>query len=492
MIATAKNHLRRLLPKNDFARGVSVLVGGTAGAQLLSILAAPLLTRLYRPEDFGVLAVYASLLALIGVISSLRYELAIPIAADDAEAANVAALSLALVLVSTLLTATLVLLAGPQIADVLGVPVLGDYLWLLPLGVLLAGTYNVFHYWSIRTKRFTTIAGTKLRQALAAIAIQLAAFKLGGIALLYAQVTGQSVGTISLGRPALATTGFRRVSWTGALTAARRYRRFPMFTTWAALVNTAGHQLPPLMFAGLFSASAAGFYALAHRILTLPANLIGTAIGSVFLSHAAAAKSDETLGDLYLRLQDYLVHIALPPAAVIIVCGPFLFTVVFGDEWRVAGTFAQLLAVGILAGFVVSPLSNVFTVLERQDVGLMLQLALFFFRVIAIMVGAWTSSIEATVAFFALASLLGYSLYLYMMPKYLGLQLTAVLNPLKNAAPFALAAIAPVGASFAFDFNYSRHVGLALAIFIILLRYSALANKSTMLQQRRHQPEPNA
>jgi len=57
MIAKAKSTLRRLLPKNAFAHGVSVLVGGTAGAQALTALAAPLLTRLDSPEDFGLLAV---------------------------------------------------------------------------------------------------------------------------------------------------------------------------------------------------------------------------------------------------------------------------------------------------------------------------------------------------------------------------------------------------------------------------------------------------
>lgn len=70
---------RRLLPKNAFTHGASMLVGGTAGPQLLRVLAAPLLTRLYSPDDFGLLAVYASLSALIGGTSSLRYELAFPL-----------------------------------------------------------------------------------------------------------------------------------------------------------------------------------------------------------------------------------------------------------------------------------------------------------------------------------------------------------------------------------------------------------------------------
>jgi len=142
---STKSALRALLPKNAFARGVSVLVGGTAGAQVLTVLAAPLLTRLYSPEDFGLLAVYASMLALIGVISSLRYELAIPLPEDDGEAANVAALSLILVGLSALLTGALVWQLGPAIADLLGVPALAGYLWLLPVAVLLSGAYQVFN-----------------------------------------------------------------------------------------------------------------------------------------------------------------------------------------------------------------------------------------------------------------------------------------------------------------------------------------------------------
>jgi O-antigen/teichoic acid export membrane protein len=231
-IAKAKSQLRRLLPKNAFARGVRVLVGGTASAQILLVLAAPVLTRLYTPEDFGLLAVYATLLALIGVVLSLRYELAILLPEDDMEAANVAVLSLLLVAITTVLTGSLVLMLGTAIAQLLGVPVLAGYLWRLPVGVLLSGAYTVFHYWFVRTKRFSTIAGTRLTQAIATLAIQLTTFKLGGIGLLLGQVAGQSVGTTSLARPALGMPAFKQVIWGGVKKVAVRYQRFPIFSTW--------------------------------------------------------------------------------------------------------------------------------------------------------------------------------------------------------------------------------------------------------------------
>ena len=117
MIAKVKAGIRNLLPKNTFARGVSVLVGGTAGAQLLTVLAAPILTRLYSPEDFGLLAVYASLLGLIGVVASLRYELAIPLPESDEEAAHVMVLSLLILLGMTVLTAIVMTIFGSTITN---------------------------------------------------------------------------------------------------------------------------------------------------------------------------------------------------------------------------------------------------------------------------------------------------------------------------------------------------------------------------------------
>ncbi|HOX23097.1 MAG TPA: hypothetical protein PLL10_06490, partial [Elusimicrobiales bacterium] len=88
----------RLLPKESFARGVAVLAGGTAIGQGLVLALSPVVSRLYTPDDFGTLAVYASFLGIATVIVSLRYEIAIPLPEDDKVAANLLGLSLLLAL----------------------------------------------------------------------------------------------------------------------------------------------------------------------------------------------------------------------------------------------------------------------------------------------------------------------------------------------------------------------------------------------------------
>lgn len=475
MIARAKAGIGHLLPKSTFARSVSVLVGGTASAQVLMVLAAPLLTRLYSPDDFGLLAVYAGLLAIIGVVSSLRYELAIPLPEDDAEAANVVVLSLLLITGSTLVTLVAVLLFGETITTLLGVPGLASYLWLLPVGVLLGGAYTVFNYWSIRTKRFTIIAGTKLRQALTVIAIQLTAFKLGGIALLFGQVAGQSVGTVGLSVPALKNPGFKQVTLHGIRQATRRYRRFPLYGSWAGLLNTAGGQLAPVAFAAFFGPGAAGLYTLAHRVLMLPMLLIGGAISNVFLPNAAVASREDKLGMLVNTVYDKLVGIALPPAILLMIAGPDSFALIFGDEWQGAGEFARWMAPWLFAQFCISPLS-VFIVLERQDLSLSMQAVLFALRVAALFLGYLTGSMYLTVIFFSIASAIGYGLFLYIKLKMAGANLIAAVNAFVRHLTLISLYCLPVASIYYFDLeSYLVFLLCALSGGLLVRHYVILA-----------------
>lgn len=469
MIKQIQATIRRFLPKSAFARGVGVLAGGTVGAQVLLVLASPILTRIYTPEDFGLLAVYSSLLALIGVISNLRYELAIPLPEDDQEAANIAMLCLMLLVISSLLTGILVILLGQDIANVLNVPQLANYLWLLPIGVLLSGGYAIFNYWGIRTKRFSIIASTKLKQAVATLLIQLAAFKLGGIALLIGHVAGQGIGTGSLAKAALTRTEFKKFSLDDLKKIAVRYQKFPKFSTWAGFVNIAGHQLPPIMFAAFFTAGTAGLYALAHRILSLPASLIGGAIGDVFFSHAAESHRDGKLEEMYLKLQDTLIQIGLPPAMLLIVAGPELFALVFSEAWREAGVYAQWLALGIFAGFVVSPLSQIFTILEKQKTGLILQITLFTSRLIAIFIGIWQENLILTVALFSLASLFGYSLYMIMGATYANIGYLSIVLSLRKSIFFSFLAVLPIVLSGFLQNKYILYMALIVTIMAIFI-----------------------
>ena len=80
--------------RSSFASDVLKLAGGTAIAQILSILASPIITRMYGPEAFGLSALFASITGIVAVVACLRYELAIMLPEKDEDAANLLALGL--------------------------------------------------------------------------------------------------------------------------------------------------------------------------------------------------------------------------------------------------------------------------------------------------------------------------------------------------------------------------------------------------------------
>ena len=77
---------------SSFATDVLKLVTGTTLAQVITVLAAPVLTHLYGPEAFGFLAIFTSITSILGV-NRLHgaYELAIMLPKTDEEAANLLA-----------------------------------------------------------------------------------------------------------------------------------------------------------------------------------------------------------------------------------------------------------------------------------------------------------------------------------------------------------------------------------------------------------------
>lgn len=412
---------KKLLANNRFVRSVLVLVGGTAGAQLLAVLAAPILTRLYSPESFGMLAVFVSVVSLFSVVAGLKYELAIPLPEDERDAAALTILSLILIFAVAVISAFSLYWWGYTLTEAMESPSLADYLWLAPIAVALTGIYNLFTYWAIRLKEFPVIAKTKMRQQVVAIAMQVSIFKLGGLGLLVGYVAGTGMGVISLARKV-----FGRKSW-GSQPIERvgyvlkRYRNFPIFSTWGGFLNTAGAQLPPLLFASMFGAAYAGFYALAHRLVAMPMGLVGQAVGQVFLSDASVQYHSGELASTLNKVHKMLIKLILPPTAFLILFGVPAFSFAFGDDWGMSGEVASWLSLWMLMAFTTSPLSSVFIVAEKQHLGMIMQALLLVLRVTGIGVGVYYQDFLLAVMLFSVFSVFGYLVYQVISFRVLGM-----------------------------------------------------------------------
>lgn len=443
--------LRRLrLPGGGFTRSVVTLASGTAVAQLLLALATPVLTRLYAPADYGTLAVYSATLTVLLVLGSLRYEMAIPLPDDDAVAGSLLALAFALLAATTTVVAALVWLVGDAFIAAVNVPALRPYRWLIPVGFAGAGTYQVLAYWAIRRREFGRVARTKLTQGVGQVVTQVALglTHAGAPGLLIGDVVGRVAGGGGLGLAAFRGRPMAGVSRASLIAAADRYRRFPLFSTWAGLLNIGSLQLPSILFAAFFGAAAAGLYALSYKMLVLPTMLVGQAVGQVFLSRAASVAGEPArLRQLTERTALVLFAGGLPVFAAVALGGPQLFAGVMGSRWVLAGRYAQVLAPWFVVWLVSSPLSSLLSVREWQRSALAFSGFEFILRLGSLVAG-WRSGSPMLAVVLLSAS--GVIISIASIARFLRAGHTSIarlLGPVSRLVALAAACLLPAGAA---------------------------------------------
>ncbi len=378
------DRFRRLLPRGEFGRGITALVLGTGGAQLIVIATSPILTRLYSPSDYGAFAVATSILSVLITVTCLRYDYAIPLPESDVVAANVLGLALMSALCTSLLAALVLILFGGQLLALFGAGALAPYVGLLALGQLGGGVVSAFTNWAVRTKAFPEIARMRLTQGVALVTVQIGAglLRAGAPGLLVGDVTGRVMGSTRLARGAWRehAAAFRSITRPGIAAAASRYRRFPIYSSGSALLATLGLQAPVLLLAAYYGTEVSGQYALAARICAVPLTLVAVAVGQVFVAEAARlARGDPALlRSLFVRTTRTLAIVAIGPAILAMVLAPLVFRLIFGEGWPAAGLYVAILVPTYTIEFVTASTGDILYVLERQGLHLRREVLRFF------------------------------------------------------------------------------------------------------------------
>jgi O-antigen/teichoic acid export membrane protein len=373
------SRLRAALARRPFLKNVSIMLTGSVAGQAVSILLSPALTRLYSPHQFGVLSVYSALLTILVVVASLRYELTIPMVKSEEDAINLVALC-GCVLIGTTTVIGIAAFAFPEewLKAFWPTPIKSSYIaWyrgLFILGFLCLGGYYIALYLGTREGAFKAIARTRLYQGIVGPLSQIGLALLGAGApgLLVGSIAGQSAGTLGLFQRLFRTrTLTSAVSWHRMWALAKRYRRFPLIASWAALIDSAGGtQLLYLLVTASYSARIAGFIFLAERVVARPLSLVGTSILQVFMGEAGktAAADPAKLKTRFYQVVSRQFLLAVVWIAAANLAAALVFPKVFGAEWGDAVIFLQAMSIGYLAQAIVLPVFHTLQVLEKQTI----------------------------------------------------------------------------------------------------------------------------
>lgn len=122
----------------------------------------------------------------------------------------------------------------------------------------------------------------------------------------------------------------------------------------------------------------------------MPLSLISAAVGQVLLQHASHAKNqNKDITQIFLKTTAVLVVASLSIFIPLYFAVEYIFEFVFGAEWRVSGQFAKIMMPLFVIQFVVSPLTSLNIVNERNRLAMTANLILLTLTFLS----AWISFI---------------------------------------------------------------------------------------------------
>lgn len=390
----------RQIYSSQFFKSISQLTTGAFLAQLITIIVAPISTRLYTPEELGVYTLILTFVSIFGPVLNGKYDLAIVTAKDEKEVAELivgsALFSIVLIFVITL-GYTYYLKVTPEILTQVGV-----FAYILIGILLIRSCTNILNSYNNRYKEYKIMSTVYvLRTGIQNVGLILfGLLKFGSIGLLISQLLGALFGLKKQGehlyrnRDSIKEVQFSKVKKT-----LKRYIKQPLYSMPAHFLNSTSYSILNFFISGLFGMRYFGYYSMSYRILGLPLNLISMNVSKVFFQRAS--EEQRNIGSYNKTLKQvtiFLSCISIPMVIFLILLGPYMFEFVFGEGWNVSGIFVQILAPMYGIRFIVSALTPALIISGKQKLELMIQ-SLF---------------IISSVISFLVSKLLGFNIYVFL------------------------------------------------------------------------------
>jgi O-antigen/teichoic acid export membrane protein len=364
-------HFIRRFRESKLLRQAGTLITGTAMAQVVALLASPLLTRIYSPDAFGVWTLYTSVVVAITTLAALRYDLAIMLPKSNAEATALMRLSIRAVFATGTLLTLLAALLGPLVVREL--PTLHPWVYLCGVNVACLGAFQIYVHALNRAQDYRGMASGRIVQALltAPIQVGLGGLSFGPAGLIVGTLSAHAASAFYLRRRArTAVPVNKNESKPRIAPLAKKYWRLPVLNGPHAIADAVRLNGINVLMGALYGSAMLGQYGLAWRTALLPSSLINGALGEVYYQRLSVAPRGQ-MTRLVFKFAAFSLAAGIVPFGILALFGDVLFGFIFGQEWTEAGVIAASLSPWLLAMFVTSPLSRVFIVTNMQFAALL-------------------------------------------------------------------------------------------------------------------------
>lgn len=356
------------LKNNDFLRSVSILLSGTIVSQLLNYGFIPILSRLYSVEEMADLSLFLRISGFLIGVGTARFEFALPLPKRDDHSFLIYRISIKIAFA------------------VLLISLVGGLIWIASAGftwyhlafifLVLAGSLfsiliNLGTNWSIRKNTFRLISRSRIISSLLSNVFKLGFFFLnwGSIGLLIGTVLGYFFASIGFVKEYLANkkSYLTKPSKTRQIALVKEYRHFPFINLPHSLSDLGRDLLIAVILVTYFGKEVFGHYAYSLMVLNVPITLIGVSISQVFFNKVSLMINEgKSIYAFVKKMMTILFLVSLIPFTILYYFSEDIFEIALGEVWRTAGTYSEIMVFYFFFNFLVSPLSQLSFVLNRQ------------------------------------------------------------------------------------------------------------------------------
>ncbi len=322
---------------------------------------------MYSPSEAAELGLYMRIVSAGAAIATARYELALPLVKLDQHSFRIYHFALRITLITSIV-ALLIMVVPIILAKDFSVMI---FYLSIPFGIALLAFQNLGTNWFVRMKQFRLISYSKVLSSATGNVLKVffGFFQTGYIGLILGTIIGFIVGSFFFLKDFRVTKIKYKIRSRSPRNRfmAWKYSEFPRINLPHALMDMTKDLLIAAILWKLFSQREYGLYNHTYQMLRMPLILIGASIGQVFFQRCSE-KINQGGSVLITAFQSVktLFLISILPFAIVFFFGIELFVFVFGEDWKEAGQYAEIMAPWFMFNFVASPISSLPLILKRQ------------------------------------------------------------------------------------------------------------------------------
>jgi O-antigen/teichoic acid export membrane protein len=368
------------------------MLSGNTMSQVIPFVVAPILSRIFSPEEFAVLANFMAIVSVIGIISTGRLELAVPIPVEQKKAQDIVFTGFVITLLLGILSILIPLFAY-QIGEMYNDSQLPKYLWIVPLAVISFGLLGLTSNWNLRHERFHLLSLGKIIQSVVnnGLAALLGYIGWGIDGLIISWLLSQYVNILILLIGVNRKVNYKDYGILTLKTTLKEYKDFPLINSLHAFSDIFITQfLLYWIISTYFGFLELGLFAMMNKYVKAPIVLISSSVSQLFYVEAGKAiNKGESLVPIIKKTIRTSVLFAIPFTIILLLAGPIIFKLYLGEKWEIAGVYAQCLAPMLFLYFILSPISGLPILLNKQKKAFVFTLFGYSLTVIALFVGVW-------------------------------------------------------------------------------------------------------